>query len=204
MKRLIIQYAKEPAAGKVKTRLLAGFKPEQTVRLHCELVLATARVLLSSCCTEIQLQVAGDSEHPFFAPLADQGIVLKPQIEGDLGVKMLRSLNDALASFDQVVLVGSDCPALSAEVLENAFQALDDGVDLVLNPAEDGGYVLIGAGRALPEGVLSGVDWGTGRVLEQTLANSQVCGLSVVLLPVLWDVDYPEDVARWRQWQAAR
>ncbi|WP_086480752.1 TIGR04282 family arsenosugar biosynthesis glycosyltransferase [Oceanospirillum sanctuarii] len=201
MKRLIIQFAKEPVQGKVKTRLLSGFEPEETVDLHCELVLATAETLLNSDCDELQLHIGGDTRHPFFARLSDQGIILKPQVEGDLGRKMLQSLNGALHDFDQVLLVGSDCPALSPEVFDQAFQAFEAGNDLVLNPAEDGGYVLIGCQKNMPDMLFSGISWGTESVLRQTLANAETLGVSVALLPELWDVDYPEDVNRWRRWQ---
>lgn len=201
MKRLIIQFAKEPVQGKVKTRLLSGFEPEETVDLHCELVLATAETLLNSDCDALQLHVGGDALHPFFARLSDQGFMLKPQGEGDLGCKMLQSLNGALHDFDQVLLVGSDCPALSPEVFVQAFQAFEAGNDLVLNPAEDGGYVLIGCQKNMPEELFSGVRWGTESVLQQTLANAEPLGISVALLSELWDVDYPEDVDRWRRWQ---
>lgn len=201
MKRLIIQFAKEPVQGKVKTRLLSSFKPQETVDLHCELVLATAETLLSSDCDELQLHISGDTRHPFFARLSDLGFMLKPQVHGDLGRKMLQSLNGALHDFDQVLLVGSDCPALSSEVFERAFKTLDEGSELVLNPAEDGGYVLIGCQKIIPDELFAGVSWGTESVLQQTLVNAESLGVLVALLPELWDVDYPEDVERWRRWQ---
>lgn len=201
MKRQIIQFAKEPVQGKVKTRLLSGFELKETVDLHCELVLATAGTLLDCDCDERQFHVAGDTRHPFFAGLSDQGFILKPQVEGDLGCKMLQSLNSALHHFDQVLLVGSDCPALSSDVFDLAFQALEAGNTLVLNPAEDGGFVLIGCQQNLPDELFSGVCWGTESVLQQTLTNAEALGISVALLPELWDVDYPEDVYRWRSWQ---
>jgi len=197
VKRLIIQFAKEPVAGKVKTRLLSEFSLSETVDLHCELVLATADTLLKADADSVYLSVGGDLTHPFFAPFKAQGFTLVPQVEGDLGVRMWAAINQALGDFDQVLLVGSDCPVLTVKVLDQAFKVLSDGYPLVLNPAEDGGYVLIGACRPLPIEVFSGVHWGTATVLEQTLENCIHADVRVSLLPELWDVDHPEDVRRW-------
>ncbi|MDX1398962.1 MAG: TIGR04282 family arsenosugar biosynthesis glycosyltransferase [Oceanospirillum sp.] len=200
-KRLIIQFAKEPVQGKVKTRLLSGYEPSETVDIHCELVLATAETLLASEATARQLHVAGDRHHPFLAHFGKQGFGLVEQVAGDLGEKMLAALNEGLRDFDQVLLVGSDCPVLSADAIALAFSRLDAGDDLVLNPAEDGGYVLIGCRDRLPDGLFRQVSWGTETVLAETLANAEGLNLKVGLLPELWDVDYPEDVVRWRCWQ---
>ncbi|OOV88512.1 TIGR04282 family arsenosugar biosynthesis glycosyltransferase [Oceanospirillum linum] len=200
-RRLIIQFAKEPVEGKVKTRLLGGFKPAETVDLHCELVSVTAEALLSSEAEARQLHIAGNLEHPFLAPFETQGFTLIQQVEGDLGQKMLAALNKGLEEFEQVILVGSDCPAISPVIIENAFSALDNECHLVLNPAEDGGYVLIGCNHRLPDALFDQVNWGTKTVLSETLSNAASLGLQVGLLPELWDVDYPEDVSRWRRWQ---
>lgn len=201
MKRLIIQFAKEPVQGKVKTRLTSRFEPEEALNLHCELVMVTTDTLLSSSCDQVQLHIAGDVSHPFFARLPDQGVLLKQQTEGDLGQKMLRSLNEGVEAFDQVLLVGSDCPVLSSEVIDKAFEALDEGSELVLNPAEDGGYVLIGCQTSMPDDLFNEVNWGADSVLQRTLTNAESLRIRVALLPVLWDVDYPQDVDRWRRWQ---
>ncbi|WP_417596762.1 TIGR04282 family arsenosugar biosynthesis glycosyltransferase [Oceanospirillum sp.] len=200
-RRLIIQFAKEPVEGKVKTRLLSGFKPSETVDLHCELVSVTAEALLASEAEERQLHIAGNLRHPFLTPFEAQGFTLIQQVEGDLGQKMLAALNKGLEEFEQVILVGSDCPAISPVIIESAFSALDNECRLVLNAAEDGGYVLIGCNHRLPDALFDQVNWGSKTVLSETLSNAASLGLQVRLLPELWDVDYPEDVSRWRRWQ---
>jgi glycosyltransferase A (GT-A) superfamily protein (DUF2064 family) len=95
------------------------------------------------------------------------------------------------------VLIGSDCPVLRPADLVEAFEALGSA-DLVLSPAEDGGYAMIGVARiGLP--VFSQVDWGSDRVLRQTLAQAASAGLRVRQLRTVWDVDTVDD---WKRWQA--
>lgn len=197
--QLVIQFAKAPIPGQVKTRLTPEFTAAEATAIHCQLVQATANVLLQAKVDQVQLHVAGGLTDPFIQAFQQQGFALFDQVSGDLGEKMRAALNQGLAEFDQVLLVGSDCPALSPAVLEAAFSALSSGHALVLNPAEDGGYVLIGANAPVPAEVLQGVRWGTESVLQETLVNSQKAGLVVACLPELWDVDFPADVRRWRQ-----
>ena len=117
----------------------------------------------------------------------------------DLGAKMSRTIELTLQREDAnaAVVIGTDCPALTADYLQKALDALSSGVDVVLGPAEDGGYVLIGMGQ--PHSTLfSTIDWGTDRVMAQTLEAIGACGLSYQLLDTLWDVDRPEDLQRLR------
>ena len=197
--RLLIQFAKTPVPGQVKTRLHRVYSPEQACEFHCQLVQQTAETLLQSRADNCQLCVAGDLAHELWQSLQGEGFHLALQSTGDLGDRMLRAINQGLDHYESVVLVGSDCPALTPQVLARAFNRLEQGADLVLNPAEDGGYVLIGAAKALPEALFKGVAWGTERVLAQTCVNAEKQGMKVALLPELWDVDHPEDVRRWQQ-----
>jgi glycosyltransferase A (GT-A) superfamily protein (DUF2064 family) len=98
-----------------------------------------------------------------------------------------------------LLIVGTDCPVLTPAHLQQAADALQSH-DAVLIPAEDGGYVLIGLRRPLPE-VFKGVAWSTPRVLAQTEAQLRAAGASWRLLPALWDVDEPAD---WQRWQALK
>jgi hypothetical protein len=98
---------------------------------------------------------------------------------------------------NSVVLIGTDCPDLNASLLAQAFQALKQH-DLVLGPAEDGGYYLIGLRRLIPE-LFTGISWSTAEVLQQTQSIAQRLGLAVAYLPLLSDVDRPEDLWVWKQ-----
>ena len=109
---------------------------------------------------------------------------------------MAAALEGALTRHRQVVLIGSDCPLMDAAYLEEAFSTLAGGHDMVLGPAEDGGYVLIGTAVPLPGGLFEDIDWGTDRVLAQTRTRIQALGISHRELPVLWDLDRPTDLNR--------
>lgn len=124
------------------------------------------------------------------------------QGSGDLGDRMAQALARAWADgVDRAVIIGSDCPSLTAEDLHQAFAALDQA-DLVLGPAEDGGYYLLGMTRpqtstiaeTLAQGLFSGIPWSTDHVLEQTLAAAQGQNLRVATLTTYRDIDQPADL----------
>jgi len=104
------------------------------------------------------------------------------------------ALADAAARHRHLVLIGTDCPAMDAGYLEEAFRVLESGIPLVLGPAEDGGYVLIGCTGMPPAGLFEGIDWGTERVLAQTRARIAALGHGHQELPPLSDIDRPEDL----------
>ena len=137
--------------------------------------------------------------------------IYEPQGPGDLGDRMAAATSVADGGekgVGSVVLIGSDCPFIKPKHLKEALAALEEeegeeegkegggGNDLVVGPAKDGGYWLIGLRRPCPE-LFQGVDWGTGRVLEQTLAIASSLGMKVVLLEALHDMDRPEDLKLW-------
>ena len=118
----------------------------------------------------------------------------------DLGARMDAAIAHSLSldGVENVVLIGTDCPALSEEYLLEALSVLESGVDVVFGPAEDGGYVLVGMRRAVPA-VFEAIPWGTDQVMQCTLEALELSDLSFKLLDKLWDVDRPEDLARLRQ-----
>ncbi len=97
------------------------------------------------------------------------------------------------------LLVGTDCPALKPIHLQAAAQRLAGGADCVLQPATDGGFVLIGASRALPRQLLQGVNWSSGQELQQSVRRIRGARLELALMEPLWDVDHPRDVRTARQ-----
>ncbi len=119
------------------------------------------------------------------------------QGKGSLGLRMQRQiLRGCREGAAAVVLIGSDLPELAAEDLLEAFRALEHTA-LVLGPAGDGGYWLIGRRRATPQ-VFTGIDWGSDRVLAQTLRLALQTGLGTALLAERHDLDRPADLAHWR------
>lgn len=200
--RVLQQFARYPEPGKVKTRLQEQLSPEEACAVHEELLLQTAKVLAASRLGETELWLDREGEHATLSAAVNLGIS-GPYLQrgDDLGARMHDALQHGLNRAHAVVLVGSDCPELSAHYLREAFLALESN-DVVLGPAEDGGFVLIGC-RRLREGVLADVPWGGDSVLEQTLRNVTKSGLSVALLPERYDIDTPADFRRWRRGQAA-
>jgi rSAM/selenodomain-associated transferase 2/rSAM/selenodomain-associated transferase 1 len=121
---------------------------------------------------------------------------------GDIGARMDRALSEAFTEgVPKAVLIGADIPDLSPAILEEAFARLEDR-DLVIGPAADGGYYLIGTRRDRYEDLrpylFNRIDWGTKRVLRTTLAAVAPLGLKIHLLPTLQDIDRPEDLTNWR------
>jgi hypothetical protein len=123
------------------------------------------------------------------------------QGEGDIGARMARALAEAFAEgAPAAVLVGTDIPDLSGAILAEAFQRLADH-DIVIGPAADGGYYLIGLRRErfaeLAPLLFQGIAWGGENVLRDTLSALAPSGVAVHLLPMLRDIDRPEDLAVW-------
>jgi rSAM/selenodomain-associated transferase 1 len=195
--RLLLQFTREPRLGAVKTRLQPLLGARGALALHLDLMRRTARTLCAVPDCRRELWVAGDPAHPLLRECAGWGFSgLRRQGEGDIGARMYGAIADGLGRSGRVVLVGSDCPDLDRAYLEAALQRLDDS-DLVLGPALDGGYVLIGARRIAPA-LFQGIPWSTGAVLRETLARARRLGWRCALLEPRRDIDRPRDLAAWR------
>jgi rSAM/selenodomain-associated transferase 1 len=193
---LLQQFARLPRPGQVKTRLAAAIGAEEACAVHERLLEGSARVLLESQLAPAELWVDHAGGHALFDELIAAGMQgPRLQVGGDLGARMAHALADGLKRAARVVLVGSDCSGLDAAYLRSAFEALDSR-DLVFGPAEDGGYVLVGAKR-IEDGLFSGVEWGSDKALQQTLARAGSLGLSSGLLAMRYDIDELADLERW-------
>jgi rSAM/selenodomain-associated transferase 1 len=120
------------------------------------------------------------------------------QPDGDLGVRMAHALRNGVSRAPKTILIGTDCPPIDAAYVKQAFETLNTH-DVVLGPAEDGGYGLIGVKNTVPD-IFSGIDWGTDKVLAQTCRKLNAQRINYALLPLIWDVDRPEDLPRYYQW----
>jgi uncharacterized protein len=120
---------------------------------------------------------------------------LKTQAAGDLGVKMAAALREALSLANRALLIGSDCPSITPAYLRIAAQALQDEADVVLGPAQDGGYGLVGAAGQVPD-IFSGISWGTSLVMNETLGRLRLSSCRWRALPTIWDVDTAADFVR--------
>jgi uncharacterized protein len=188
--------AKAPVAGAVKTRLVPSLGKEGAARLHQRLVERTLQTALKCGLKPIELCCAPSCEHPFFQSCARRfGVALAEQGKGDLGERMYRTLLRAIERHGAAVLIGTDCPSLTANHVQAAARALCLGHDAVFSPAEDGGYVLIGV-RRVSRRLFDAIAWGTGTVMATTRERLQELRLRWTELPTRWDVDRPEDYER--------
>ncbi|MEQ8514404.1 MAG: TIGR04282 family arsenosugar biosynthesis glycosyltransferase [Chromatocurvus sp.] len=193
---LYIQFARAPQAGRVKTRMQPYLGPVEACELHCELLAYSAMQLQRLSASPRELWIAGDPAHPWLSRIAAHyGMGLCPQRGSDLGERMLHALRDGLSRYRRVVLVGSDCPGLDPDYLEEAALRLRHH-DMVWGPAVDGGYVLVGARRA-HAACFRDIDWGRAAVMAQTLARAREGAVSHALLPVREDIDRPGDLPLW-------
>ena len=186
--------AKAPLAGFAKTRLIPALGARGAARLQRAFVRRTLLVAQQAGLGGgVQLWCAPSADQRFFRALQrSTGVVCFTQPDSDLGARMQAA---TAASPGPVLLVGTDCPALTAAHLQAAASALRQGADAVFIPAEDGGYVLVGLQQLRP-GLFQGIDWSTERVMAQTRQRAGALGLALCELAPLWDVDTPTDLAR--------
>jgi rSAM/selenodomain-associated transferase 1 len=192
-RQALLVFARAPEVGHAKTRLIPALGPEGAAALHAGLV---ERTLLTAGMPSIDLQLwcHPDPRPAFFQNCAARfGASLHGQQGADLGERMANGLTSALASYDQAVLIGTDCPSLDRNDLADAFTALEDGADVVLGPAGDGGYYLLGLSRPCV-GLFTGIAWGSDRVLAQTLAKAKELGLTTRQIATRTDLDTPADL----------
>ncbi|MDZ4129017.1 MAG: TIGR04282 family arsenosugar biosynthesis glycosyltransferase, partial [Hydrogenophaga sp.] len=191
-----------PVAGLAKTRLIPLLGAAGAARAQRGFALRTLATARSASTGEVTLWCAPDAAHRFFRALAvRRGVATMAQPAGDIGQRMAAAMQHhfARAPHTHLLIAGTDCPVLTPSHLQQAADALQDH-DAVLIPAEDGGYVLIGLRRPVPE-VFTEVPWSTAQVLGRTRERLRGCGASWQELPSLWDVDEPAD---WLRWQAQR
>jgi hypothetical protein len=187
----VVVFARAPIAGQVKTRLAPALGAAGAAELHRRLVRRTLRTAAAAGVGPLELCCTPDAGHGFFLDCAAEfGAALATQGEGDLGTRMAR----ALARAAPALLVGTDCPALQADELVQAAAALGRH-DVVLIPAEDGGYVLIGLGASRPA-LFENIEWGASDVLARTRKRIAAERCTALELAASWDVDRPADLER--------
>ncbi len=192
----IIVFAKAPVPGQVKTRLIPSLGPSGAASLHEQLVTRILSIAVDAQVGSVDLWCTPSSRHPFFRRCRRKfRVSLFDQAAGDLGFRMAHAFRETLRSASAAVLIGTDCPSLTSDELRASAEVLRKGVDAVIGPAEDGGYVLIGLRRYAPE-LFKEISWGTDSVLRQTQERLVGLGWKWRRLSEQWDVDRPEDVVR--------
>ena len=206
----IAVFARAPVPGLTKTRLISLLGEEGAAAAQRAMTLRTLATASTAAPGQVSLWTAGESAHPFFETCSRRFDAPRyPQCDGHLGVRMADCLRDNLKRHRSVLLIGTDCPVRSVADLRMAAQALQDGAQMVFTPAEDGGYVLVGAqehGGDLTAGIeqaFAGIAWSTAQVMAQTRARLDAidwqAGREWRELPTLWDVDTPADYLRAQQ-----
>ena len=195
LKKKLLIFTRYPVAGRTKTRLIPALGAAGAAnlqRLMTERTLRTAENLAAEFQPEVEIRHAGGTGGQMKNWLGPNRIY-REQGGGDLGEKMSRAMSEAFqAGYRQVMVIGADCPGLSPEILASGFAGLADH-DLVLGPAKDGGYYLLGLARPCPE-LFSNRSWGSNLLLAETMTAAKKLALKCYLLEELADVDRPEDL----------
>ncbi|MEN3334770.1 MAG: uncharacterized protein V7641_4135 [Blastocatellia bacterium] len=194
--RLII-FTRYPEPGRTKTRLIPALGAVGAADLHrrmTEQAMATARRFATRQAVALEVRYSG-GDAALMQQWLGANLRLRAQSNGDLGARMRDAFNEAFQQgCERVVIIGTDCPGITSDTLASAFAALLQN-DLVLGPASDGGYYLIGLSRAIPQ-LFDGILWGTDSVLRHTLQIAEAADCRYGLLERLDDVDRPEDLRR--------
>jgi rSAM/selenodomain-associated transferase 1 len=186
----LIIFVKAPRRGAVKTRLARAIG-EEAARGAYEKMVEELVERLASIPT-VELRFTPDDAVTEIRQWRRDNWHLRPQGEGDLGQRLERAFADAFANGAQyVAVIGSDCPAITPDDIRSAWTVLETN-DVVLGPAQDGGYWLIGLGEPRPA-LFQTIDWSTDKVLKQTLRRARARNLKVELLRELSDVDTESD-----------
>lgn len=193
----LLIFSRAPVLGEVKTRLQPEFTPEQSLALHKKMLLNTLGLSAQLNDIEVTLCCAPDKDAPFFLDRAKRfSVRLENQQGANLGERMANALSNALKNHAKVVIIGTDCPGINKEYIQKAFDALNE-VDVVIGPASDGGYVLLGL-KKISEALFRNISWGTDSVLEQTRKAVKELHWSSKELGIMHDIDRPEDLYRYQ------
>lgn len=196
MKKCLIVFTRYPEPGKAKTRLIPVLGAEGAAKLHRQMTenaIAQAKQLQSFHSLSVEVHFTGGSFLLMQEWLGHE-ITYRQQAEGDIGFRMASAFQTTFNNnIDNVIIIGSDCPTLNYQILSEAFQALHQH-DLVLGPATDGGYYLIGLRHFIPE-LFTDISWSTSEVFQQTVEIAGKLNLAATYLTELSDVDRPEDLS---------
>jgi len=199
LERLVV-FTRYPKAGEAKTRLIPAVGPQGAADLSKQMtehVLHRIRSVAACRAVDIEVHYEGGNRSLMEKWLGTD-MRYRSQGSGDLGARMERTFSGAFhQGIERVVVIGSDCPGINARTVRTAFDLLDQ-FDLVLGPAHDGGYYLIGLSRKAPE-LFQSISWGTSEVRAKTIDTANLLKLRWINIEPLHDVDRAEDLEVWRR-----
>lgn len=202
MRRCLQVFARDPRPGRVKTRLIPALGEYGATQLYRRMLQDTLEVAASTPCERRELWMdRPNPDSPLIQLAQAHSLQLRPQVGVDLGERMQHALDNALRDSDAVVLIGSDCPEYHTSYLEAAFAALAHH-PVVIGPAADGGYVLIGLRQTQPM-LFSDMSWGSDQVLIETRRRLLDLGLEWSELEGLHDLDEPDDLVHFPHLRAS-
>lgn len=191
----IIVMTRYPEAGKVKTRLIEHLGVEGARHLHqkmAEYTISTLEPLRDIQTADLWVFFSGGSTEKMQNWLGE-GLEYRPQQGENLGSKMTHAFEHIFAAgYNRAVMLGTDCPDIEGATIVKALKYLRSA-DVVLGPAEDGGYYLIGLNELAPD-LFSNIDWGSDKVLNQTSGIAKQLNLIPAYMPSLRDIDTPDDL----------
>ncbi|MGC8660530.1 MAG: TIGR04282 family arsenosugar biosynthesis glycosyltransferase [Desulfomonilaceae bacterium] len=197
MSSRIIVFTKYPNPGATKTRLIQLLGAQGSATLHARLteeVVTVVRLFSETCNVPMEIRYYGGSPALMSQWLGDD-LAYRTQEGIDIGMKMHVAFQEAFEEgCTRVVLLGTDIFGMSVAILKASLDLLNDH-DLVLGPANDGGYYLVGLREPRPE-IFENISWGSGNVLTETLQSARAIGLNIQFVQALDDVDRPEDIAK--------
>ena len=189
---IILCFCKHPEPGIVKSRLAKDIGNDHAAEIY-KLLLDETLKSIYNFEAEVYLYCYPDVDHPILQQHKEKyKLTLKTQCEGDLGVKMFRAIASHLNENSNVVLIGSDCLEINASYIKKAFESLNSGYEIVLGPAIDGGYALIGANN-INESIFQDIAWSTNVVLNQTQEKINDLDWKYSCLNKVRDLDTLED-----------
>lgn len=199
----LILMAKAPLPGLVKTRMRPFLGPRGAADFYSCLLADVAGEAAELGGVRRYLFYLPPEGRSHFLPDPFSLFQLREQAGNDLGERMAGAMNEAFSGGARsVVVIGADCPALSARRIRSAFRELSDRADAVFGPAADGGFYLVGLNTAVPS-LFPGIEWSTRTVLQTILSRCRCAGMTYALLPVEADVDKGEDLGALRAWMRA-
>lgn len=194
--RLLIM-ARAPQPGLAKTRLIPALGTDGAAQIAREMLERTLAAALAADCAAVELCVTPDFADPAWRNIAlPAGVIVSDQGEGDLGERMARAAARAIAAGERVLLVGTDCAEMNADLLREAAQQLNEA-DAVLFPVLDGGYALLGLSR-FDASLFGNIAWSTAEVARVTQTRIAALGWQLHLGKTLHDIDEPTDLLHWK------
>ena len=198
-RRALIIFARAPELGQVKTRLAAELGADAALSIYRRLAEKVISAVQRTESYSVTVAYTPQSAEQAMREWLGTSVAFRPQSPGDLGERMASAIAEAISGgAERVVVTGTDCLDVTATVVEEAFERLADA-DVVLGPATDGGYYLIGMSR-LHTTLFHDIPWSSPATLHVTLERARTGGLSVALLDERRDIDTADD---WRAWLAS-